>query len=198
MTRRSGPLIYCLMSFERLLSGPFFYWFNYEFSGIFWNWSFWDVAVVLFGIFRTLKHTWPSTCTQWHSQKGSKTCGFVLGTISTLGSDTQIVRNGSISPARFDLRLGRGLKPISGFGNSQNRRRTPTRSEIRWRHVADTGLVFVRVVTEFTTESGEMFEILLGDTAFYYRFKESGEMFEIMLEDTARPTSVFYHDHLEQ
>jgi hypothetical protein len=26
-----------------------------------------------------------------------------------------------------------------------------------------------------------MFEILLGDTAFYYRFKESGEMFEIML-----------------
>jgi hypothetical protein len=43
-----------------------------------------------------------------------------------------------------------------------------------------------------------MFEILLGDTAFYYRFKESGEMFEIMLGDTARPTSVFYHDHLEQ
>ena len=47
-------------------------------------------------------------------------------------------------------------------------------------------VVFVRVVTEFTTESGEMFEILLGDTAFYYRFKESGEMFEIMLGDTAK------------
>ena len=63
---------------------------------------------------------------------------------------------------------------------------------------SDTGSVFVRVVTEFTTESGEMFEILLGDTVFYYRFKESGEMFEIMLGDTARPSSVFYHDHLEQ
>ena len=50
---------------------------------------------------------------------------------------------------------------------------------------SDSGLVFVRVVTEFTTESGEMFEILLGDTAFYYRFKESGEMFEI------RHSSVF-------
>jgi hypothetical protein len=30
-----------------------------------------------------------------------------------------------------------------------------------------------------------MFEILLGDTVFYYRFKESGEMFEIMLGENA-------------
>ena len=148
-------------------------------------------------IFLTLKHTWPSTCTQWHSQKGSKTCWLVLGTISTLEATPKLCET-----VRF-----RRLVSIYGLAGVWNRflgletlklgvgpPRDPKFGDVLFRYwvsfCSGCHRIYYRIgrnVWDFAWRHRILLQIQrIGRNVWDYAW------------DTARPTSVFYHDHLEQ